>query len=193
VGATPEAAWLAGNAHRFGFALSYPDGFEEITGYGYEPWHFRYIGREAAQEMYDSEQILESYLQGCAQEEEGLRCPEEPIPILSPNANFIGGPCEEESTCTSIGAAALCLQEEYPGGMCSFPCTRYCPDREGNTPSFCVASSEGAEEGLCHSRCDYDSFLETGCREGFYCGIGQRPNQGKSSAVCLPGDASEQP
>lgn len=44
----PAGVWLAENAHRFGYSLSYPEGYEEITGYLYEPWHYRYIGRAAA-------------------------------------------------------------------------------------------------------------------------------------------------
>jgi D-alanyl-D-alanine carboxypeptidase len=46
-GATPAGKWLAEEAWRFGFSLSYPEGAEEITGYSYEPWHFRYLGRDA--------------------------------------------------------------------------------------------------------------------------------------------------
>lgn len=51
---TPEFAdtaagrWLAERASQFGFSLSYPPGMESLTGYVYEPWHFRYIGRDAA-------------------------------------------------------------------------------------------------------------------------------------------------
>ncbi len=43
-GDTEAGKWLAREAWRFGFSLSYPEGTEEITGYSYEPWHFRYIG-----------------------------------------------------------------------------------------------------------------------------------------------------
>lgn len=43
----PAGLWLAQNAGDFGFSLSYPDGYEEITGYSYEPWHFRFIGDAA--------------------------------------------------------------------------------------------------------------------------------------------------
>lgn len=39
----PAGRWLAREAHRFGFSLSYPRGLEEVTGYIFEPWHFRYI------------------------------------------------------------------------------------------------------------------------------------------------------
>jgi len=44
-----QHAWLAENAYLYGFAMSYPEGAEEVTGYLYEPWHYRYIGAEAAQ------------------------------------------------------------------------------------------------------------------------------------------------
>ena len=50
-GSTPEGRWLAGRAHEFGFVLSYPKGLEEVTGYVYEPWHFRWVGRELAAEV----------------------------------------------------------------------------------------------------------------------------------------------
>ena len=44
---TKEFAWLKDNAGKYGFSLSFPDGQENITGYAYEPWHFRYIGPDA--------------------------------------------------------------------------------------------------------------------------------------------------
>jgi D-alanyl-D-alanine carboxypeptidase len=40
----PAGIWLAANGWRYGFSLSYPDGYEEITGYAFEPWHYRYVG-----------------------------------------------------------------------------------------------------------------------------------------------------
>jgi D-alanyl-D-alanine carboxypeptidase len=46
---TEAGLWLADNSWRFGFSLSYPEGYEELTGYKYESWHFRYIGRAAAE------------------------------------------------------------------------------------------------------------------------------------------------
>lgn len=47
-GATEEGAWMIANAHRYGFVLSYPAGEEERTCYDYEPWHYRWVGRELA-------------------------------------------------------------------------------------------------------------------------------------------------
>ena len=46
----------------FGFILRYPDGKDDITGYSYEPWHFRYVGKKAAQEISSHEMTLEEYL-----------------------------------------------------------------------------------------------------------------------------------
>ena len=59
-----EFKWLSKNAYKFGFILRYPKGHEEITGYSYEPWHYRFVGREAATEIYNSGLTLEAYLAG---------------------------------------------------------------------------------------------------------------------------------
>jgi D-alanyl-D-alanine carboxypeptidase len=47
----PAAIWAKANAHRFGFVVRYPWMLHEITGYFYEPWHLRFIGKEAAGDM----------------------------------------------------------------------------------------------------------------------------------------------
>ncbi|HWR22557.1 MAG TPA: M15 family metallopeptidase [Feifaniaceae bacterium] len=48
---TREYAWLCKNAYRYGFILSYPEGKSELTGFGFEPWHWRYVGAETAADM----------------------------------------------------------------------------------------------------------------------------------------------
>lgn len=58
---TKEAIWLAENAYKYGFILRYPDGKEHITGYKYEPWHYRYIGVENAAKIFSSGLTLEEY------------------------------------------------------------------------------------------------------------------------------------
>ena len=47
-GTTPAGAWMAANAWRFGFVMSYPAGTFALTCYDYEPWHYRYVGRDLA-------------------------------------------------------------------------------------------------------------------------------------------------
>jgi len=61
-GNTEAGKWLAANAHRFGFILRYAKDKEAITGYMYEPWHFRFVGREHATKIYEEGLCLEEYL-----------------------------------------------------------------------------------------------------------------------------------
>jgi len=46
--ATPAGRWLSANAPRFGWSLSFPDGYEDVTGYRWESWHYRYVGKPLA-------------------------------------------------------------------------------------------------------------------------------------------------
>lgn len=58
---TKAGSWLKDNAHKYGFILRYPLGKEEITGYQFEPWHFRYVGKDMAQKIYSKNATLEEY------------------------------------------------------------------------------------------------------------------------------------
>nr|MDD6336066.1 M15 family metallopeptidase [bacterium] len=60
---TPEAMWLKENCARFGFVLRYPPDKSAVTGIVFEPWHFRYVGVRAAQDMMANGLCLEEYLQ----------------------------------------------------------------------------------------------------------------------------------
>lgn len=62
-GNTKGGKWVKENAHRFGFILRYQEGWEEITGYKYEPWHVRYVGVEAATAMYENDQPMEYFIE----------------------------------------------------------------------------------------------------------------------------------
>ena len=57
-----EFNWLTAHAHDYGFILRYPQGKEHITGISYEPWHWRFVGVDAAREIRASGQCLEEYL-----------------------------------------------------------------------------------------------------------------------------------
>jgi LAS superfamily LD-carboxypeptidase LdcB len=59
---TPAAIWLAENCYKYGFIIRYPKGKENITGYKYEPWHIRYLGKDTAWAVYNSGLTLEEYL-----------------------------------------------------------------------------------------------------------------------------------
>lgn len=59
---TKEFSWLSAHAHEYGFILRYPENKTDITSVMYEPWHWRFVGKEAAAEMQKSGQCLEEYL-----------------------------------------------------------------------------------------------------------------------------------
>lgn len=58
---TPEFAWLKENAHKYGFILRYPKESEHLTGYIYEPWHYRYVGIEMAEKIKNSGITFDEY------------------------------------------------------------------------------------------------------------------------------------
>ena len=55
-----EGIWVKANASKFGWSLSFPDGYEELTGYSWESWHYRYVGRELAE-------FIDKYFDGIQQ------------------------------------------------------------------------------------------------------------------------------
>jgi len=61
---TKEAAWLQDNAYKYGFIESYPEDKEEITGYMYEAWHYRFVGIANALAIFQSGETTNQYLEG---------------------------------------------------------------------------------------------------------------------------------
>lgn len=59
---TATGKWLFKHAHEYGFVLRYPDGKSKITGYHYEPWHYRFIGKQDAMKFKGNRLSLEEYL-----------------------------------------------------------------------------------------------------------------------------------
>lgn len=57
----PQGQWVAQNAHTHGFIIRYLEGKEDITGYQYEPWHLRYVGKELANELHENSQTMEEF------------------------------------------------------------------------------------------------------------------------------------
>lgn len=55
--------WLAENGYKYGFINRYPEDKTDITGTIYEPWHYRYVGREAAKEIWQQGLCLEEYIE----------------------------------------------------------------------------------------------------------------------------------
>jgi D-alanyl-D-alanine carboxypeptidase len=67
-------AWLADNCWEYGFIVRYPEGREDITGIPAEPWHLRYVGRDAALEMRDHSWVMEEWVDiTCCGGADGMR------------------------------------------------------------------------------------------------------------------------
>ena len=60
-GETKEGKWVAENSYKYGFIVRYPKNKSNITGYGYEPWHIRYVGTELAKYLFDNNITLDEY------------------------------------------------------------------------------------------------------------------------------------
>ena len=58
---TNEFIWMNNNAYKYGFILRYPEDKEEITGYSYEPWHYRYVGKDIAEYIKKHNSTFEEY------------------------------------------------------------------------------------------------------------------------------------
>lgn len=69
---TDDFVWLRDNAHKFGFILRYPKGKESITGFNYEPWHYRYVGIEQATIIHEQGITFEEYHQNLQNEKSEL-------------------------------------------------------------------------------------------------------------------------
>ncbi|CEA03904.1 D-alanyl-D-alanine carboxypeptidase [Metalysinibacillus saudimassiliensis] len=62
-GESEAGIWIRDNAHKYGFIMRYPKGKEDITGYMYESWHFRYVGEDIATKIAKANSTLEEYLE----------------------------------------------------------------------------------------------------------------------------------
>ncbi|WLR49548.1 M15 family metallopeptidase [Halobacillus litoralis] len=60
-GETSEGEWLADHAHEYGFIIRYREGAKDITGYMYEPWHLRYVGKEISSDVHEQAVTLEEF------------------------------------------------------------------------------------------------------------------------------------
>ena len=67
-GESPEGIWAAEHCAEYGFIIRYPKGKTRITGYIYEPWHIRYVGKEAAAEITELGVTFEEYIQALRSE-----------------------------------------------------------------------------------------------------------------------------
>ena len=82
-GETTAGKWLVDNAHEYGFILRYPKGKEHITGFMYESWHFRYVGKDVAAQIKKNNITLEEYLDVAVTSNDVEATGEEPLKVGS--------------------------------------------------------------------------------------------------------------
>ena len=108
---------------------------------------------------------------------------------------FIGSPCNSDADCIYDGSVCLPDAVGFPAGTCSLECDRLCPDADGHPVTFCAEVGDLPTEawgeidvGACLSRCDFGLFPDSGCRPGYGCALGSRPNGSvdDENFVCLP-------
>ena len=108
---TAEYAWLRANGARFGFLLRYPQEKESITGYRYEPWHYRYVGQAIARTCMDQGLTYEEYLAARAQPGEN----QAPALFWQGQALDLGDRVTRLSGVTYVDAAALAAALGWTG------------------------------------------------------------------------------
>lgn len=99
------------------------------------------------------------------------------VPPVDDGKNWIGESCGGGGDCST----GLCHTQDYPDGMCTQACTKYCPDLSGKPITFCVALDK--QNGYCFSQCSSTSS----CRPGYVCVEVPRHNQPLvRHSVCVP-------
>lgn len=105
--------WLASEAPGFGFALSYPEGRQRVTGYRPEPWHIRYVGRELAEAIHRTGGTVEEALRARPELGESGSCEDCPLPA-------------SRAQCDQVTGAGLCqgslLTWCYDGALATVDC-----------------------------------------------------------------------
>lgn len=95
---TEEGKWVLAHAHEYGFIIRYPENRESEVGYFYEPYHLRYVGVEAATEIYEKNWTLEDYVLNYALLEQVENDTIEQEPSNEGSSNEVVEPDQEEST-----------------------------------------------------------------------------------------------
>ncbi len=96
-GDTKEGKWLAKHAHLYGYIIRYPYGKAKVTGYSYEPWHIRFVGKTVATYLYENNLTMEEYygVDGRVPEEEN-KTPENRVDVEDPDTVTYATPKPEK-------------------------------------------------------------------------------------------------
>lgn len=113
VASLPTNQWLMQNCSSFGFIVRYPEGKESITGHNFEPWHFRYVGRDAAVFLTTNNLTLEEFYTLLNGGSVAISTSTDPVPSTDPSAI---GTDPNAGVTTSEDAGATTQSEAVPQG-----------------------------------------------------------------------------
>jgi len=125
-------AWLAEHASAHGFALSYPEGRQRVTGYRPEPWHARYVGLELAGELRGRSQTLEEMFRAHPDTGESGTCDDCPLPV----SRAACGAATETGTCKGT-----VLEWCFDGALATVDCAaskQRCGRASATEPYDCI-------------------------------------------------------
>ncbi len=137
---TPAGKWMKVHSWEFGFVLSYPKGKRNVVCYDFEPWHFRYVGRELAAQVHGSGMTLREYL--------WANFTTAIVPASSPGPGFTAGPSASPDPFASAFPSAGPSLETSPGPSSSVdpsaPVTGSPSPPAGASPPASAVPSPGA-------------------------------------------------
>lgn len=114
------------------------------------------------------------------------------VPPAPAGSGWIGHACGDADPCAVADGYCATDAQGWPDGHCTQACDLYCPDKEGEPMTFCVAARTGFG-GVCVSRCDFGYYGPTGCRVGYVCTNQPRHTQPNAQQlVCVPDDWADE-
>jgi D-alanyl-D-alanine carboxypeptidase len=142
--ATGAGRWLSKNAWKYGWILSYPDGKEQAVCYSYEPWHYRYVGRDLAAKIHDAGLTIREYLWANFTQVDPACVAEAPPPLKTPG---------KARSCALPGAVATTA----PSGTPAAP-----PASPGSTSALAGTSPGAAATAIPSPASSLDGALPVG-------------------------------
>jgi len=127
---TRTGAWMAKNAWKYGWVMSYPKGKQDVVCYHYEPWHYRYFGRELAKKIHDSGLTTREYLWA-----NFTQIDPSGNPVAAASSAPTGGPSLAPGASSTVGPSGVGLGSAATGDPGSTPATTPATATSGVQPS----------------------------------------------------------
>jgi D-alanyl-D-alanine carboxypeptidase len=132
---TRTGKWMAGNAWKYGWMMSYPKGTMALTCYSYEPWHYRYVGRDAAAAIHEAGLTPREYLWANYTNVTVAACEPQPTPLATPLTLVCPTPTPEVPATPAPSATPAATPGQPTAGISDRPADTAPPTSETGTGS----------------------------------------------------------